>query len=488
MSAGAVVLDRYQLHEKVGSGGMGVVWRATDQLLHQQVALKRVSFGALVDEYAQLTRDRTLREARLAAQLRGHPNVIAVYDVLLDDGDIWLVMEYLPSHSLHELIRAHQRLDPHLVAQIGSHIANALAAGHAQGIEHRDVKPGNVLIGTDGTIKLTDYGISHLAGDPHLTQSGIIGTPAYLAPEVARNGESSPASDVFSLGSTLYAAVEGQPPFGTADNTLHLLDIIRTGLIRSPTCAGPLEPILLRLLQINPTDRPDAATTRDLLTGLTTRLTEPDRHKRPKSRPRRWPTRRRIAITIGAALSAASVMIAASLLPHSTPVARPPAGIILVDGGFEKPQISAYALAFLVAGQSIGAWTVTQGNVDLIGPGFWSAAAGTQSVDLGGLVDGAIEQTFNTLPGQTYVVQFALAGNPDGPPTVKTGRAVVNGQPIMDFSFNVTGKDRGNMGYRKMTFSFTSSGTRTTIAFASTSGSPSGPVIDDVSITPAVAR
>lgn len=156
MKPETVVFDRYLLDEQVGAGGTGVVWRATDRLLDQTVALKRVPFATLDDEQARLTRDRALREARLAAQLRGHPHVIAVYDVLVDDGDIWLVMEYVPARSLRELLRSHGRLDPLRVACIGAYVADALAAGHARGIEHRDVKPGNILIAADGSAKLTD--------------------------------------------------------------------------------------------------------------------------------------------------------------------------------------------------------------------------------------------------------------------------------------------------------------------------------------------
>ncbi|MGH3902305.1 MAG: choice-of-anchor C family protein [Pseudonocardiaceae bacterium] len=483
MNVGTVVFGRYRLHEQIGAGGAGVVWRATDELLHQTVALKRVTVTRLDDEQAQLPLDRALREARLAAQLRGHPHVVAVYDVLVDDGDIWLVMEYLPARSLREILDDQGPLDRDEVARIGAHIADALAAAHDRGIEHRDVKPGNVLVGHDGTVKLTDFGISHLTGDPQLTQTGISGTPAFLAPEVAGSGESFRASDVFSLGATLYAAVEGQPPFGTDDNVLRLINVVRTGIIRPPIQAGPLEPLLLRLLQISPATRPDAATARDLLTQFPTRLSEPGRQKHPQLRSRWWPPRRRIAITVGAilALVAAGVIVRAILLTHSTRT-------VLVNGGFETPQLPTYTLVLLNAGQPIGAWTVTRGNVDLLGAGFWSAAEGAQSVDLSGLVDGAIAQTFSTLPDQPYLVEFALAGNPDGPPTVKTGRALVNGQPVMNFSSDITGTSRSNMGYRTMRFSFTSSDTQTTIEFASTSGTASGPVIDDVNVTPVSPR
>ncbi len=320
MNVGTVVFGRYRLHEQVGAGGAGVVWRATDELLHQTVALKRVTVTGLDDGQTQLTRDRALREARLAAQLRGHPHVVAVYDVLVDDGDIWLVMEYLPARSLGEILAAQGPLDRGEVARIGAHIADALAAAHHRGIEHRDIKPGNVLIGNDGTVKLTDFGISHLTGDPHLTQTGISGTPAYLAPEVAGKGESTPASDIFSLGSTLYAAVEGQPPFGTDDNLLRLLNVVRTGIIRPPTTAGPLEPLLLRLLQVSPSTRPDAATTRDLLTDLATRLTGTREHvhSQPPRLQRWWPPPRRAALAAGALLTLTAIT-ATAIIGLSTP-------------------------------------------------------------------------------------------------------------------------------------------------------------------------
>ena len=341
MNPGAVVFHRYQLHEQIGAGGAGRVWKATDQLLHQTVALKRVTVTGLDAEEARLTRDRALREARLAAQLRGHPHVVAVYDALIDDADIWLVMEYLPAHSLRELLEdAPSSLDHAEVARIGAAIADALAAAHDHGIEHRDVKPGNVLIGRDGTVKLTDFGISHLTGDPHLTQTGITGTPAYLAPEVAGSGESSPASDMFSLGATLYAALEGQPPFGTDDNLLQLLKVVRTGIIRPPVNAGPLEPLLLRLLHIQPTTRPDAPTTRDLLTHLASTgehiLISHARSR--KAVPRwwsRWWRKPSRPVTVGAAtviivaVTATSAVI--GLRPWTDPPADPPAASPIGD-------------------------------------------------------------------------------------------------------------------------------------------------------------
>ncbi len=290
MDAGSVVFDRYRLEERIGRGGMGVVWRATDLLLDQTVALKRVSLAGVDDGQAEVTRQRALREARLAARLRHHRHVVATYDVRVEDGDVWLVLEYLRSRSLAQILREGGPLDPGRAARIGAQVAGALAAAHALGIEHRDVTPGNVLITEDGTAKLTDFGISHLAGDTQLTQTGMIcGTCAYLAPEVAKTGKSSPASDVFSLGSTLYAAIEGQPPFGTADNALQMLSIVGVGIICPPAAAGAFTPLLLRLLELDPATRPDAATARDQLDDFATQASVADRDPQTTPRPpRRW--------------------------------------------------------------------------------------------------------------------------------------------------------------------------------------------------------
>jgi len=268
MDSASIVFDRYRLEERIGAGGMGVVWKATDLQLDQPVALKRITLAGMDAEQAELTKARALREARTAARLRRHRHVVATYDVHLGSEDIWLVLEYLPSRTLGALCRERGRLEIVEVARIGAAVADALAAGHAQGIVHRDVTPANVLIAEDGTIKLTDFGISRVTGADQLTREGIIsGTIAYLAPEVADRCEYTPASDVFSLGSTLYTAIEGQPPFGTDEDPLRLLNVIRTGIIRKPTSAGALTPLLARLLERDPTTRPDAATTDEAAGG-----------------------------------------------------------------------------------------------------------------------------------------------------------------------------------------------------------------------------
>ncbi len=266
MSGPRVVAGRYRLEERIGSGAMGVVWRGTDERLGRPVAVKQVFLhGGLDDLEADEVRQRTLREGRIAARLQ-HPHAISVFDASIDGDEPWLVMEYLPSRSLAAVLAQQGPLDPRLVARIGRQVADALDAAHQAGIVHRDVKPGNVLIGADGTVKITDFGISRASGDLTLTRTGMLaGTPAYLAPEVARGDNSTPASDVFSLGATLYAAVEGVPPFGADDNALALLHAVAAGAVNPPLQAGPLTAMLMRLLRAEPGERPTADEARQQL-------------------------------------------------------------------------------------------------------------------------------------------------------------------------------------------------------------------------------
>lgn len=255
--AGRLVAGRYRLDHPVGDGGMGVVWRAIDERLDRVVALKQLRLPpGLDDRRTEQARQRMLREARIAARLQ-HPGAVAVYDVTDDAGGPVLVMEYLPSRSLAEVLDERGALPPHDVAAIGSRAAAALAAAHGAGIVHRDVKPGNILLGDNGATKITDFGISHATGDVTVTNTGLLGTPAYLAPEVARGEAPSPASDVFSLGSTLFAAVEGTPPFGTADNAVAQLHRAAAGNPPAPNQAGPLTESLMRMLDDNPAARPE---------------------------------------------------------------------------------------------------------------------------------------------------------------------------------------------------------------------------------------
>ncbi|MFE9748530.1 protein kinase [Saccharothrix saharensis] len=259
------IAGRYRLTERIGTGGMGVVWRAEDQRLRRVVAVKELLSRTGFD---QESIDRAVREGRIAARL-SHPNVIALYDVVEHGGHPWLIMEYLPSRSLATVMSERGTLPADEVVRLGTQLANGLAAAHTAGVMHRDVKPGNVLVTEFGTVKVTDFGTSRAADEATVTASGmLVGTPAYLAPEVARGGKGEFPADVFALGATLYAALEGTPPFGVDGNTIALLHRVADGRFPPPRNAGPLEPVLMRLLDPNPETRPTMAEAADMLRGV----------------------------------------------------------------------------------------------------------------------------------------------------------------------------------------------------------------------------
>jgi hypothetical protein len=244
---------------------MGRVWLAHDEMLHRDVAVKEV---VLPEELSQAERDelfqRTLREARAAGRLN-HPNVVAVYDVLQEDGRPWIVMELVRSRSLYEVIKADGPLAPRRVAEIGLHVLAALKAAHGKGVWHRDVKPGNVLLAEDGRVVLTDFGLATFDGDGTVTRPGLIlGSAQYISPERAREGASGPASDLWSLGATLYAAVEGRSPFAR-ETSMATLTALATQPPDPPRRAGPLREVLLGLLRKNPRHRMNADETERLL-------------------------------------------------------------------------------------------------------------------------------------------------------------------------------------------------------------------------------
>ena len=263
---GLLVTERYRLLTQIGVGAMGAVWLATDQRLNRQVALKQVVLEPGLDlRQASEARQRILREGRIAARLQ-HPHAVAVYDVTMQDGEPWLVMEYLRARSLAAVLTADGLLTDRAAARIGAQLADALDAAHRVGIVHRDVKPGNVLLAADGMVKLADFGIARASGDITVTQTGVLtGTPDYFAPEVARGSAPSSEADVFSLGATLYISVEGEPPFGVGDNALTQLHVVAEGKIRQPVRAGRLTSALVQLLDPDPHTRPTAEQARALL-------------------------------------------------------------------------------------------------------------------------------------------------------------------------------------------------------------------------------
>ena len=209
-SGARLVAGRYRLESVLGRGAMGTVWAATDEVLQRRVAIKQVTLppGLPVGEAAQL-RQRALREARAVAALSS-PYIITVFDVLTVDGEPVIVMELLPSRSLAEVLGEVGRLTDGQAGTVGVAVGSALLAAHAAGVTHRDVKPANVLIGDDGRVKLTDFGIARSAGEPTMTGTGLIlGSAAYLAPEVAKGAAVGPGSDTWSLGGLLFACVRG---------------------------------------------------------------------------------------------------------------------------------------------------------------------------------------------------------------------------------------------------------------------------------------
>jgi hypothetical protein len=272
-----LVADRYRLVKMLGSGGMGVVWQAWDERLQRTVALKMLrTQPELTDEEREVATKRATREARISAGLH-HPHAVPVFDVVEHDGQPCIVMQLIDSTPLSKLLQEHGTFTPLRTARVGAEVGAALAAAHRRKIVHRDVKPGNILIRDDGSAMISDFGIAQALGDTTITATGLVhGTPAYLAPEVARGDPSSFASDVFSLGSTLFAMLEGAPPFGTDRNAIALLHRVAQGEVAVPGSAGPLAPLLLEMLSPDPKQRPDMATVTRRLAELDEQLVTTD--------------------------------------------------------------------------------------------------------------------------------------------------------------------------------------------------------------------
>ncbi|GAB2849376.1 hypothetical protein GCM10022221_56010 [Actinocorallia aurea] len=246
---------RYRLHTQVGRGGMGTVWQAFDEVLGRDVAVKEVILPhGLTDEERDLQHRRTFREARTAARL-AHPGVVTVYDVVEEDGRPWIVMELIKADSLDRVIKGQGTLDYRRAAKIGGQMISALHAAHEAGILHRDVKPSNVLLAAGDRAVLTDFGIATSTGDATLTATGLVmGSPAYIAPERARGKVAGPASDLWSLGITLYAMVEGKSPYERPEPMASLIAIITDDPAPSEK-SGPLGRVIEGLLDKDPDTR-----------------------------------------------------------------------------------------------------------------------------------------------------------------------------------------------------------------------------------------
>ncbi|MCX4780514.1 serine/threonine-protein kinase [Streptomyces sp. NBC_01264] len=292
--AGAVLAGRYRLVEPIGRGGMGKVWRAHDELLHRTVAVKELTAGLYV---AQADRDvlhaRTQKEARAAARIQ-HPAVVTVHDVLEHDDRPWIVMEYIDGPSLADAAKTAGRIEPREAARIGLHVLGALRAAHAVGVLHRDVKPGNVMLAKDGRVMLTDFGIAAIEGDSSITRTGeLIGSIDYLAPERVTGGSPDPASDLWSLGATLYTAVEARSPFRRT-SPIESLQAVVNEEPPAPAHAGALAPVITALLRKDPAQRPSADEAEQM-------LVQAMEGREPKSAQAYVPTRAMGSEELGAA-------------------------------------------------------------------------------------------------------------------------------------------------------------------------------------------
>ncbi|SFG83972.1 serine/threonine-protein kinase [Streptomyces mirabilis] len=250
-----VIAGRYSLLSPLGAGGMGTVWRAYDKVLHREVAIKEVRAPAgLAAPDIERMYTRLEREAWAAARV-AHPNVVTVYDVAMDEGRPWIVMELVRGQSLADLLKAEGRLSPQRAASIGLEVLAALHAAHETGVLHRDVKPANVLMAKDGRVVLTDFGIAMIEGDSALTMTGeVVGSPEFLSPERALGQRSGPASDLWSLGVLLYAAVEARSPF-RQNTPLSTLRAIVDAELPQVRRAGALTPVIEGLLRKDPDER-----------------------------------------------------------------------------------------------------------------------------------------------------------------------------------------------------------------------------------------
>ncbi|NUS17953.1 MAG: serine/threonine protein kinase, partial [Streptomyces sp.] len=282
MSGDGVVAGRYRLAGRLGRGGMGTVWAATDELLHREVAVKELH---LADGESAQQLDRALREARGLARIR-HPNVVVVHDVVEQDGRPWIVMELVDGRSLADVLREDGPLPPREAARVGAAVAGALLAAHEHGIQHRDVKPANVLMDrTSGRVVLTDFGIARVPGSTTISDTGaFVGSPEYTAPERMSGQPAGPESDLWSLGALLCAAVDGRSPF-RGESIGEIVHAVAFADISPPAAVGPLMPVVRGLLERDPARRMAAAEVQTVLIAYAETGVEPPTPPTPATLP-----------------------------------------------------------------------------------------------------------------------------------------------------------------------------------------------------------
>ncbi|ANW18565.1 serine/threonine-protein kinase [Streptomyces clavuligerus] len=266
---GQLLAGRYRLGESIGRGGMGRVWRAEDEMLNRAVAIKELTAGMYASEAdRRILHVRTRNEARAAARI-SHPCVVTVHDVLVHDDRPWIVMQFVDGRSLADAAKESGRVPVADAARIGLQVLRGLNAAHRAGVLHRDVKPANILLAEDGGTLITDFGIAAIEGDATITRTGeIVGSIDYLAPERVKGGDPGPASDLWSLGATLYTAMEGVSPF-RRQSPVTTMQAVVTEEPKPPEHSGPLTPVIMALLSKDPAARPSAAQAEEMFRAVT---------------------------------------------------------------------------------------------------------------------------------------------------------------------------------------------------------------------------
>ncbi|MGA5132040.1 protein kinase domain-containing protein [Streptomyces olivoreticuli] len=430
-TAGRLLAGRYRLGDVLGRGGMGTVWRATDETLGRTVAVKELRFPANIDEDEKRRLiTRTLREAKAIARIRS-AGAVTVYDVVHEDDRPWIVMELIEGRSLADVIREDGPLKWRRAAEVGLAVLDVLGAAHRQGILHRDVKPSNVLIADEGRVVLTDFGIAQVEGDPSVTSTGmLVGAPSYISPERARGQKPGPPADMWSLGGLLYAAVEGAPPYDKG-SAIATLTAVMTEPLGPPRNAGPLAEVMYGLLAKDPEKRLDEAGARALLNGA---VNAPDERlpKPPAPEPELDATQ---AIAIPAIPEAASRSAAprsgekASAKPSGKPSSKPSLKPSLKKAGASSegsPKPSAAAAKPAAVGHS-GAAQVSRDGAPGAGGGLqrvtWERASVMEVVPRRTLVIAAVVVVL-VVVGTVLAFAVGNDGNGGADKGGKSGKAV----------------------------------------------------------------
>jgi serine/threonine-protein kinase len=324
MDAESVAAGRYRLERRLGHGGMASVYLARDSVLDRPVAVKLLADNVAGDEGL---RKRFVREARLAARL-SHPNVVSIYDTGADEGRPYIVMEYVDGATLADLL-ARETLEPEEARQLALQACRGLAHAHDAGLVHRDIKPQNLLLGRDGTLKIADFGIARAAEGTALTQAGtVLGTAAYLSPEQALGEEVTAATDIYSLGAVVYELLTGRPPL-EPESLADLADRQRRPAIApvrelAPDLPRDLEDVVMRCLARNPAYRPRSASA--LEQELAPGRREPPTERLPRLRPPHPVRRPALWIGLAGALALTAILLAITLIGNGSPNPAAPTG------------------------------------------------------------------------------------------------------------------------------------------------------------------